>query len=112
MSKYIRYYNEVSAQEWAEQNLTQEELVQFNLAFEENNKLWASYASNGLISVVPITEQVNIPELNQNIDIQIGEQIVLSQGTTRDQLELAPAWKYWLDRYAQAVPDAVVTFES
>jgi hypothetical protein len=111
MSKYIRYYNNNNPDEWATQNLTPEELAQFQQAEAENNALWQTYTDQGLISVHPIYESVYVPEIGQTVQVQTGEEVRLAPGVVPEDIPMAASWEYWLSMYPDAVVGSVI-FES
>jgi hypothetical protein len=111
MSQYVKYYNEITPVKWAVQTLNSDELAQFQAAQTENNSLWTNYATQGLISTVPIMQDVYVSELDQTIQVQVGERVVLAAGVTPADLLLAPAWAVWLERYTSEVNPTPVIFE-
>lgn len=108
MSSYVRYYREPTIEQWAQNSLTAEELVDFNTALQENNSLWNQYITNGLISIEPIYDTVNDQELNEPLQVKIGEKVVLGPTTSISNLHMADRYRYWLDRfYEENGPDPV-----
>ena len=111
MSQYVRYYNEITPDAWAAQTLNSDELAQFQAARTENTSLWLNYATQGLISVVPIMQDVYVSELDQTIQVQVGDRVVLAAGVTPANLLLALSWGEWLARYTSEVNPTPVIFE-
>lgn len=108
MSSYTRFYKHPTIQEWAESSLSPTELNDFQNAFQENSELWAQYTQSGLISVEPIYETVTDSILENSINVQVGEKVVLSPGTSAADLHIAESYQYWLNRFNTAVgPDPV-----
>lgn len=109
MSQITRYYNngEENMVQWAQANLTPEEYIDFTNSLNENTQLWETYVLNGLITVTPVFESVYIDELDTNIDVQVGENIQLAPGVTKNDVPVAYSWGFWLAR----IPAEILTDE-
>ena len=98
MITYTRYFNNTQAQtEWLNNNLGAEELLDYNAARQQNDLLWVSYVSQGLVTAETIYETVHIPEFNENIDVKVGEKLVLAPGVNPSQLQIHPNFVNWLN---------------
>lgn len=100
MEAYIRYLKDNNINSWANATLTAEELIQFQNAFTVNNNLWKSYLEQGLYTVQNVYETVHSAVLDSDIEVIVGQEIIMSAGVTLDNLELGANFKSWLDRYS------------
>jgi hypothetical protein len=101
MSSYVRYYRQPTIQQWAQNSLNENELVNFLAAIEENNNLWNQYKVNGYISIEPIYENVTMSISTEPVQIQIGEKVILNTNISESDLKMADSYKPWLDRFYQ-----------
>jgi hypothetical protein len=109
MTAYTRYYDNTSITEWANTSLTPEELVVFNQDFDENTALWATYATSGIISEPQLVyETVYVPALGIDVQVVVGEKMVLRSDTNINDLQLSPKWGHWLSRYSTEVAGSTV----
>jgi len=101
MQAFIRYYKNDDINNWAETTLDQSELLQFRAAFDANNNLWQSYKDQGLYTLRDVHANVHSTTLNADIDIVVGQEMIMAQGVSLDSLALDNDFKQWLDRYNQ-----------
>ena len=101
MQAYIRYYKDNDINSWANATLTSEELAQFQTATTANNNLWQSYMAQGLYTIQGVYETVHSTVLESDIEVMVGQEIIMAAGVTFDSLALHPDYIYWLDRYDQ-----------
>ena len=101
MSSYVRFYRQPTIQEWAQSVLSPTELDDFQTAFQENSLLWEQYKQSGLITVEPIYENLVDSILETSIEVQVGEKVVSSDGTSVAQIQMTERYQYWLDRFTQ-----------
>ena len=111
MADYVRYYDKITPDTWAAETLNSDELFQFQEAQTENDNLWTNYETQGLVSKVAIMQDVYVSELDQSVQVQVGERVVLASGTTPADLLLAVSWAPWLERYTTEVNHTPVIFE-
>jgi hypothetical protein len=71
----------------------------YKQAQDLNDKLWLSYMDQNLIQVEILYENVFIPELNDNFDIEMGYRTKLSPGITPAQISLHPEYAAWEHRF-------------
>ena len=108
MNAYVRFYRQLSIEDWAKMVLSPEELIDFQTSLEENQQLWQQYKDTGLITVEPIYETFSISALSDSVQLQVGEKVVLSPTTSTSNLVIADRYRYWLDRfYEENGPDPV-----
>jgi hypothetical protein len=113
MSAYVRYFDIAQIQiEWLNNNLSAEELLDYNAALDKNSQIWGSYESQGLITLEPIYETVYIPEINENIDVKIGEKLVLSPGVSPSQLQMHPDYAEWLNRLPDYIFNKIIILQN
>lgn len=110
MAHYTRYFTNESdnLRKWAVENLTPEELADFNDAAMESSRLWDIYKESGMVTVIPVYETFFIEEFNTDVDVQIGERIEFPPGdnnTDVDNIFYVDRWRAWLDR----VPPELLT---
>lgn len=101
MPAYQRYYNASEKElqdQWIQNNLSSEEKTSFLAASEENDLLWNSYVTQGLITPEKIYETVFVPEVNASIQVVIGEKLILSNGVSPSQLQIHPNLAQWVTR--------------
>ena len=108
MPAYIRY--NITAQlaildEWVS-NLSPQDQSSFFDADRKNRLLWESYESQGLVTARTVYETVYVPEVNENIDVPIGEKLVLAPGVNPSQLQIHPDYVHWLS----VLPENLVKF--
>jgi hypothetical protein len=109
MITYTRYFNDTQTQtEWLNNNLTAEELFEYNTARQQNHLQWESYISQGLVTVESVYETVHIPEFNENIDVKIGEKLILASGVSPSQLQIHPSYANWLNVLPDTLFDKVI----
>jgi hypothetical protein len=99
MQAYIKYYKDNDINSWANATLTPEELTQFQTAIIHNNNLWQSYISQGLYTKQDVYETVHSTVLESDIEIIVGEKLIMTPGVTFDSLTLDDSYVYWLNRY-------------
>lgn len=99
MEAYIRYLKDNNINSWANATLTAEELIQFQSAATANNNLWKSYQARGLYTTRDIYETVHSTILDSDIEVLVGQEIVMAAGVAFDSLTLDVTFKSWLDRY-------------
>jgi hypothetical protein len=98
-----KLFKHPTIEEWAFASLAEEEYLDFMTAFDTNTKLWLNYEATGLIKEkIDLTETVYSNILQENIDIIVGEKIVLSEGATINDLHIFPRLGYWLNRYYES----------
>lgn len=102
MQAFIRYYKDSDMNYWAENTLDPSELAQFRAAQTSNSNLWQTYQDQGLYTVQDIQGTVHSIILDADIDIVIGQEMIMSPGVSFDNLALHPDYVYWLDQYNQA----------
>jgi LPS sulfotransferase NodH len=86
-------------EDWAKQTLNAEELSQCLSSIEDNNNLWKSYHDQGLYTTHQKYEQVYIAELESTVNVLVGEEIVLSPGTSLHGLAQDPEYINWANRF-------------
>jgi hypothetical protein len=102
MASFVRIYkNTESIFNWALRTLTPEELEKFNSDFLNSNNKWSDYINRNLIVNEKIYQSVYSNLLNTNIDIQIGERSIVSDGVDPSIITLDPSWSAWIDRFNQ-----------
>jgi LPS sulfotransferase NodH len=99
MQAYIRYYNDNDINSWANATLTSEELAQFHTAITANNNLWQSYTEQGLYTIQNVYETVHSTVLESDIEVIVGQKLIMSPGVTFDSLTLDASYVGWLNRY-------------
>jgi len=99
MQAYIRYYNDNDINSWANATLTSEELAQFQTAIIANDNLWQSYTAQGLYTIQDVYETVHSAVLESDIEVIVGQELIMSPGVTFDSLTLDASYADWLNRY-------------
>lgn len=99
MQAYIRYYKDNDINSWANATLTSEELAQFQTAITANNNLWQSYMAQGLYTIQDVYETVHSTVLESDIEVMVGQEIIMAAGITFDSLLLDVSYASWLTRY-------------
>jgi hypothetical protein len=74
----------------------------YQAAEQLNNQLWQVYADQGLLFNEIVYENIFIPELDQNIDIEVGISNTLGPNVHPSQIAMHPAYAEWL---AQLPPE-------
>jgi hypothetical protein len=77
-------------------------LAQFRAADVANRDLWKSYRDQGLYTIENIWETVHSAILDFDIDITVGQKMIMAPGVSFDSLKLHDDYKRWFDRYNQA----------
>lgn len=110
MPSYSRYYTSLERgverdlqEQWIQDNLSAEEQSSFEAARDANILLWNSYLTQGLITLEKLYETVYVPEVGENIDVLIGEKLVLSAGASPSQLQIHPDLAQWMPRLPEDI---------
>lgn len=100
MTQYIRYKNnDIELESWATSTLSAEELVQFRSAEEANKNLWESYRNRGFYTVQNVYETAYSADLNINVEVLVGQKIIMSPGRDLHSLDQDPNYKFWVQRF-------------
>lgn len=116
MAHYTRYFTNESdnLRKWAVENLTPEELVDFNEAAMESSRLWDIYKDSGMVTVVPVYESIFLEEYNTNVDIQIGERVEFPNSDDNINIEnifYTNRWRSWLERIPVEIQTDQVSYD-
>lgn len=99
MQAYIRYYKDNDINSWANATLTSEELTQFQAALTANNNLWQSYTAQGSYTTQDVYETVHSAVLESDIEVIVGQEIIMAAVVTFDSLTLDTSYAGWLTQY-------------
>jgi hypothetical protein len=115
MPAYLRYYTSLERDlqdQWIQNNLSPEDQSSLEAARNDNNLLWGTYETQGLVTSEKLYETVYVPEVNANIDVLIGEKLLLSEGVSPSQLQIHPNLAQWMPRLPADIFGTNIELES
>jgi hypothetical protein len=77
-------------------HLNPQDFQLFKAAEQLNSQLWQMYVDQGLLSSEVVYQNIYIPELDQNMDIEVGIRNTLGPNVHPSQIAMHPAYAEWL----------------
>jgi len=79
-------------------HLSSQDFLLFEAAEQLNIQLWQEYVDQGLLLPETVYQNIYIPEINQNIDVEVGIHNTLGPNVHPSQIVMHPTYVEWIAR--------------